>query len=120
MTRGVGGRRAFTLLEVLVALVLVAGVATAVLRIVRTGVRAAQADAVSTAALFAAMDELARVRLHPPPPGEETTTLDGGLRLERRVRPTLHPSLLEVRIRVAPAGSAGGVELVEILRAPLV
>jgi prepilin-type N-terminal cleavage/methylation domain-containing protein len=110
-------RRAFTLLEVLVALALIAGGGIAVLRLVRSGVEATAADGAYTAALFAAIDELARARLDPPPPGTETSTR-GTMRLERWTRTALDPSLLEVRVRATPANAVAGIELVEIIRAP--
>jgi len=112
-------RRAFTLLEVLVAVALVAGGGIAILRLVRTGANAASADVAYTAALFAAIDELARARIDPPSPGAETTALGDAMRLDRWTRSTLHPSLLEVRVRVTPAGAVAGIELVEIIRAPI-
>jgi prepilin-type N-terminal cleavage/methylation domain-containing protein len=112
-------RSGFTLLEVLVALALVAAGVAAVHRLVRGGASAVGDDAAYTTALFLAIDELARTRLDPPPPGDEETTAHGGLRLERRIRPTLHPALLEIRVRVTPPGAVAGIELVEIVRAPL-
>lgn len=111
--------RAFTLVEVLVALALVAAGGAAVHRLVRDGITAVDRDAAYTTALFAAIDELAQARLDPPAPGDEERAAPGGGRLERRVRSTLHPALLEVRVRVTPPGTATGIELVEIVRAPL-
>lgn len=109
--------RGLTLLEVLVAVGLIAGGGLATMRLVRMAVRTAAAEDVQTSALFAVMDELARVRLHPPAPGETTRRLADGLTLERRVRATLHPTLLEVRVRAIPPGATTGIEIVEIVRA---
>lgn len=110
--------RAFTLVEVLVAVAMLAAGTAAVHRLVRGGVAAIDRDAAYTTALFAAIDALAEARLDPPAPGDDERPAPGGGRLERRVRATLHPSLLEVRVRVTPPGGDAGIELVEIVRAP--
>jgi hypothetical protein len=41
-----------------------------------------------------------------------------GLRFEREVRPTGHPRLREVRVRVQPADGGAGCELLELVRVP--
>jgi type II secretion system protein I len=118
VTRRRDPRRGLTLLEALVALALVAAGTAAALRLVRTGVDAVAGEGAYTSALFLAMDELARARLDPPPRGDRETAPAGGPRLERHVRATADPSLLEVRVRVTPPGASAGVELVEIVRGP--
>jgi len=66
---------------------LVAGGATATMRILRLGARTVASDAAHTTALVLAMDMLARARVEPPPIGEYTGAAPDGVGVERRVRP---------------------------------
>jgi len=111
MTRGM------TLLEVLVAVVVLAVGVTAVQRLVGRGVATVATDTDTTRAMLLARALLADAELRPPEPGHAEGTRPGGFRFERDVRRTAHPALREVRIRVSAARGAA-CELVEVVRVP--
>ena len=114
------GRRGMTLLEVLVAVVVLATGIAALQRLVGRSVAAIAADAELTHAMLAAQALLAEAAVAPPSPGHtEGTVSTQGLRFVREVRPTPHPELREVRVRVFPAdGDPAACELVELVRVP--
>jgi general secretion pathway protein I len=109
-------RRGFTLVEVLVALSVLAVGVTAVQRLGARSIAAIDADARASRAMLLARTLLAEARLAPPEPGH-TSSERGGLPFERDVAGTLHPALREVHVRVSwREGSA--CELVELVRVP--
>lgn len=118
-------RRGITLLEVLVALVVLATGMTALQRLLGQSLEGLATDAHLTRAMLAARALLAEAELSPPEPGHLEGVLASqppgspGLRFTRDVLGTAHPGLREVRVRVDSAGSPGsGCELVELVRVP--
>jgi len=109
-------RRGFTLLEVLVALVVLAVGVVALQRLLVRSVAGVADDAQLTRAMLAARALLAEAEVRPPEPGTTTGTR-GGLTFERAVGRTAAPALREVRVRVF-AGSGATCELVELIRVP--
>jgi general secretion pathway protein I len=103
-------RGGFTLLEVLVAVVVLAVAIGALQRLITRSVDTFGADVVATRAMLLAQGLLAEAASAPPAPGRIEGTREG-LRFEREVVPGPHPSLRQVRVRVEP-----GCELLEILR----
>jgi general secretion pathway protein I len=119
------GRRGMTLLEVLVALVVLATGIVALERLIAGNTAAIATDGELTRAMLAARGLLAEAALAPPEPGHAEGDLASrgagarDLRFTRDVRPTPHPALREVRVRVFPASdAAAGCELVELVRVP--
>jgi type II secretion system protein I len=113
----VSARRGVTLLEVLVALVVLAVGVTSVQRLLARGVATVAVDGEASRAMMLARALLAEAELRPPEPGHEEGTRAGGLRFERDVQRTPHPSLRQVRVRVS-AGGGAACELVELVRVP--
>jgi type II secretion system protein I len=116
-------RRGMTLLEVLVAVAVLATGVVAVERLLARSVGAVATDAELTRAMLLARALLAEAVLAPPEGGHSAGDLaaygEAGFRFERDVTPTPHPRLREVRIRVYPgAGDGVACELVELIRAP--
>lgn len=91
-------RRGFTLLEVMIALVILAAVGTAVLQVVAASSRATRDLETWTAAVGAAENGLALATL-PIPPAERVAPLPPGFarRIERRARGA---GLIEVTVTV--------------------
>jgi prepilin-type N-terminal cleavage/methylation domain-containing protein len=119
------GRRGLTLLEVLVALVVLATGVTALERLFVRSIAGIAADERLTRAMLLAQALLAEAELVPPEPGETEGDLGArdpaatGFRFAREVRPTPHPGLREVRIRVYwDPRHPDACELVELLRVP--
>ena len=119
------GRRGMTLLETLVAVAVLATGVLAVQRLAQLSVAGIAVDADLTRAMLVARALLAETALALPEPGHTAGDLSGrgpeavGLRFERDVRPTPHPGLREVRVRVFRADRPGDAcELVEIVRVP--
>ena len=110
------GARGFTLLEVLVALVVLAVGIVALERLLAQSVAGVAADAELTRAMLSARALLAEAEVRPPEPGTTTGTR-AGLTFERWVGRTAAPALREVRLRVFAAGGAT-CELVELVRVP--
>ena len=109
-------RRGFTLVEVLVAIAILA---TAVVALERLAVRSLAhlaADAELTRAMLLARRVLADAAVAAPEPGWIDTEREG-FHVERDVRRTAHPALREVHVRVAGPGG-DGCELVEVVRVP--
>lgn len=112
------GRRGLTLLEVLVALVILAVGVTALQRLLARSIATVAADAATTRALLLAQALLADAESRPPEPGHSEGVRPDGLHFERDVRRTLHPALREVRVRVYPEAGGNACELVEMIRVP--
>lgn len=110
------GTRGLTLLEVVVAVAVLAVGAVALQRLVARSVATIADDARLTRAMLAARAVLAETAVAVPQPGLDEGTRDG-LRFEREVRPTPHPALREVRVRVGDGPrDRGACELVEVMR----
>jgi len=113
MTRG------FTLLEVAVAIAVLALAGIAAERLVVRSIVTVDHDARRARTLLAARDVVAETALAPPPPGRESTTRSDGLRVVREVMPTGHPALAEVHVRVTWADGGDASDLVELVYAPV-
>jgi type II secretion system protein I len=109
-------QRGLTLLEVLVALVVLAVGGTAMQRLLVRSVHGIDVDARVSRAMVTARALLAEAAIDPPEPGSSTGER-AGLHFERDVRRTAHPALREVRVRVSAGGDAT-CELVEVIRVP--
>jgi len=114
----VRGHRGLTLLEVLVALVILAVGVTALQRLLVRSVATIAADGQTTRAMLLAQALLAEAEVRPPEPGRSEGVRPGALHFEREVRRTLHPALREVRVRVYPEAGGTACELVEMVRVP--
>jgi type II secretion system protein I len=119
----IGARRGMTLLEVLVAVAVLATGVVGAERLLARSVSAVATDASLTRAMLLARALLAEAELAPPETGHQTGDLGAqggaGFRFERDVTATPHPGLREVRVRVAPvAGEGVPCELVELIRVP--
>ncbi|HUE30186.1 MAG TPA: prepilin-type N-terminal cleavage/methylation domain-containing protein [Verrucomicrobiae bacterium] len=112
------GRRGLTLLEVMVALVILAVGVTALQRLLVRSVATVTADGQTTRAMLLARALLAEAEVQAPEPGHSEGMRPGGLHFERDVRRTLHPSLRQVRVRVYPEAGGTACELVEMIRVP--
>ena len=110
-------RRGMTLLEVLVAVAVLAVGVTALQRLLVSGIATVAVDAEASRGMMLAHALLADAELRPPEPGHTEGARPDGLRFERDVRRTAHPSLREVRVRVS-AGRGAVCELVELVRVP--
>ena len=111
-------RRGFTLVEVAVAIAVLAIAGVALQRLVASSVRTIASDAGRARTLAVARERLADAALTPPAFGRaEWTEPDGG-RTTRVVEPTAHPSLRSVRVRSEDAHGRDGSELVELVYAP--
>ena len=110
------GSRGIGLVEVLVALVVLAVGIGALQRLVVRSIAGLAADAELTTAMLTARALLAEAEVRPPEPGTTTGTR-AGLTFERWVGRTAAPALREVRVRVFAAGGAT-CELVELVRVP--
>ena len=110
-------RRGLTLLEVVVAIAVLSIGIVALERLLGQSVATIADDARLTRAMLAARALLAEAALAVPEPGVDEGERDG-LRFTREVRPTPHPALREVRVRVGegPRDHAA-CELVEVIRA---
>jgi len=111
-------RRGVTLLEVLVAVAVLAVGIVALQRLLVGSVVAVAADRDATRAMAAARAVLAEATLRLPEPGRIEGVRADGLRFEREVRPTVHPRLREVRVRVHGDAAGTSCELVELIRVP--
>ncbi|HEV7735522.1 MAG TPA: prepilin-type N-terminal cleavage/methylation domain-containing protein [Candidatus Binatia bacterium] len=111
-------RSGFGLLEVLVALVVLAVGVTAMQRLVTRSVGTIDTVGRTTRAMLAAQALLADAALTPPEPGRTAGIEPGGLRFERDVVRTPHPALREVHVRVHPDDDGAPCELVEVIHVP--
>lgn len=110
-------RRGLTLLEVVVAIAVLSIGVVALDRLVGRSVATIADDARLTRGMLAARRLLAETVLAAPEPGFEEGERDG-LRFTREIRPTAHPALREVRVRVgSSSGDPAACELVEMIRA---
>ncbi len=107
--------RGFTLVEVLVALVVLAVGVVALQRLAVRSVGVIGDDARATDAMLLARTLLAEAALAPPEPGH-SEGVRAGLRWARDVSRSPHPRLREVRVQVGHGGA--DVELVELIRVP--
>jgi len=114
----VRSRRGVTLLEVLVAVAVLAVGVVALERLLARSVGAVTADAEASRAMVVARALLAETALRPPEPGHVEGTRPDGLRFERDVWRTAHPLLREVHIRVQGDSAGSSCELVELVRVP--
>ena len=110
--------RGLGLLEVLVALVVLAVGVTALQRLVTRSVGTLGEDLRLTRAMLAAQGMLVEAALAPPEPGQTNGSTPDGLRFERAVARTPHPALREIRVRVWPDAGAAPCELMEVVRVP--
>jgi type II secretion system protein I len=106
-----------TLVEVLVALAILAVGVTSLQRLLVRGVATVAVDREASRAMMLAHALLAEAELEPPEPGHVEGVRPGGLRFAREVERTPHPALREVRVRVS-AGGGAACELVELVRVP--
>ncbi|OLC90306.1 MAG: hypothetical protein AUJ03_01460 [Deltaproteobacteria bacterium 13_1_40CM_3_71_4] len=109
--------RGMTLLEVVVALFVLAVGVTALQRLLAAGVHGIATDVRLTEAALLARGLLADAEVHPPDPGHVEGDRPGALHYTRDTTSTAHPALREVRVRVSwePAEAC---ELVEMVRVP--
>jgi len=106
-----------TLLEVLVALAVLAIGVTALQGLLAASVRGIATDVRLTEAMLLARSLLAEAAVRPPEPGHVEGERPGALHYVRDTVPTAHPGLREVHVRVSwEAGQA--CELVEMVRVP--
>ena len=110
-------RAGFTLLEVLVAIALLASGLTALLRLASTSTNDLAVESQRTRALLAAQALLAEAELSPPALGNQDGVRSDGMRWESTVAPTPHPRLRQVQIRVFSTPDRP-VELLEVVRVP--
>ena len=106
-------RRGIGLVEVLVALVVLAVGIGALQRLVVQSITALAADADLTTAMLTARALLAEAEVRPPEPGAAAGTR-AGLAFDRVVAATPAAALREVRVRVYPTHGAP-CELVELV-----
>ena len=110
-------RRGFTLVEVAVAVMVLATAGVAIQRLVATSVRTIGDDASRARTLVVAREHLAEAALRPPPPGR-ATWVEGDVHTTRVVEATGHPSLRTVRVVAEDAAGHDRTELVELMYAP--
>jgi type II secretion system protein I len=115
--------RGLTLLEVLVALAVLATGVVALQRLAAESTRGVATDARLTRAMLLARALLAEAEIAPPEPGHADGDLAtrgaADFRFVRDVLRTPHPGLREVRVRVSwDAGPGDACELVELVRVP--
>ena len=106
-----------TLLEVMVALVVLAVGVTALQRLLGASVHGSATDVRLTEATLLARSLLADAEVHPPDPGHVEGDRPRALHYTRDTASTAHPALREVHVRVSwdPGESC---ELVEMVRVP--
>jgi prepilin-type N-terminal cleavage/methylation domain-containing protein len=110
-------RRGFTLVEVAVAVAVLATAGVALQRLLAQSLRTIDLDARASHTLVVARIALGEAAIAPPALGV-TTEARGGLRTTRTVLPTMHPWLREVTVRAETPDGAVHSELTEIVYAP--
>jgi prepilin-type N-terminal cleavage/methylation domain-containing protein len=114
----VTSRRAFTLLEAVVALAVLAIGVVALERLLVRSIAGVGADVAASRAMMSARALLTEAEVRAPETGHTAGVDAGGLRFERDVLPTAHPGLRAVTVRVHPADGGPPCELVELIRVP--
>jgi len=112
-------RRGFTLIEVVVAVAVLATAGVALQRLVTTSVRTIAAGAARAHTLVVARERLAEATLRPPPFGRAQWIEPDGLRTTRIVEASAHPWLRTVTVRTEDARGRDGSELMELVYAPV-
>ena len=111
-------RRGFTLVEVAVAVAVLATAGVALQRLLGQSLRTIDSDVARARTLVAARARLAEASLRPPAIGRESWTDGDGIRTTRVVEATAHPSLLQVTVRAETERAGDGSELIELVYAP--
>ena len=111
-------RRGFTLVEVTVAVAVLATAGVALERLLARSVGTIEHDARRARTLVAARAHLTEAALRPPPLGQESWSDPDGLQATRDVEATAHPSLRQVHVRVETAGGGDASDLVELVYVP--
>jgi prepilin-type N-terminal cleavage/methylation domain-containing protein len=111
-------RRGFTLVEVAVAVAVLATAGVALERLVARSIGTIDHDVARIRTLAIARLRLAEAAVVPPPPGRASWPEPGDFRTTREVAATAHPALRKVTIRVERAGGGDASELVELIYAP--
>jgi prepilin-type N-terminal cleavage/methylation domain-containing protein len=119
MTTARMSRRGFTLVEVAVAMAVLAIAGVALQRLMTSSVRTIASDAGRARTLAVARERLAEASLQPPPFGRAEWTDPDGLHTIRVVEPTAHPWLRAIRVRSEDAQGHDPSELVELVYAPV-
>ena len=111
-------KRGFTLVEVAVAVAVLASAGVALQRLAARSVRTIDDDARRARTLLVAQARLADAAVVPPPPGRTAWTDADGLDVVRDVSPTDHPALVLVHVRVTAPDGGDASDLVELVYAP--
>jgi type II secretion system protein I len=109
--------RGFTLVEVAVAVAVLATAGVALQRLLGQSLRTIDADVARARTLVAARARLAEAAVRPPSTGRETFTEADGVRTTRVVEATAHPWLLQVTVRAETERVGDASELVELVYA---
>jgi prepilin-type N-terminal cleavage/methylation domain-containing protein len=112
-------RRGFTLVEVAVAVAVLAIAGVSLQRLVTSSLRTIASDAGRARTLTVARERLADASLLPPPFGRAEWPESVGVHTTRVVEPTAHPWLRAVRIRSDDARGHDASELEELVYAPV-
>ena len=111
-------RRGFTLVEVAVAVAVLATAGVALERLIARSIGTIDRDVARARTLAVARVRLGEARIAPPSPGRTAWPEAGGLRTTRVVEATAHPALRKITIRVDGVRAGDGTELVELVYAP--
>jgi prepilin-type N-terminal cleavage/methylation domain-containing protein len=111
-------RRGFTLVEVAVAVAVLATAGLALQRLLGQSLRTVDSDVARARTLVAARARLAEAALRPPSTGRESWTDAEGIRTTRIASATGHPSLLQITVRTETGRAGDASELVELVYAP--
>ena len=111
-------RRGFTLIEVAVAVAVLATAGVALERLVVRSLATIDDDAARARTLLVARAALADAALHPPVPGTTRWSARDGIEVIRTITPTAHPALHEVTVRAEGVGGRDPSEITEVFYAP--
>jgi prepilin-type N-terminal cleavage/methylation domain-containing protein len=111
-------RRGFTLVEVAVAVAVLATSGVALQRLLGRSLDTIASDVARARTLLAARARLADATLRPPAPGRAEWVEPDGVRTTRVVEATSHPWLVRVSVRADTARAGEASELVELVYAP--